>query len=102
MPMIVAAVYPDDMPEVERVIGGALEGRDFDLFFRIVIFIFSIHIGLQCGIEWQHQQQQYQQHRRRVEFGDNLTILTTDFDAGTGLPLFCILGPRRHRHRLVP
>jgi PAS domain S-box-containing protein len=34
--MIQAAVHPDDMAEVERVIGGAVEGRNFDLVFRIV------------------------------------------------------------------
>jgi PAS domain S-box-containing protein len=36
MPAIVAAVHPQDMAEVERVIGGAVEGRDFDLVFRIL------------------------------------------------------------------
>jgi PAS domain S-box-containing protein len=36
MGMIQAAVYPDDMTEVARVIGGAAEGRDFDLVFRIL------------------------------------------------------------------
>jgi PAS domain S-box-containing protein len=36
MGMILAAVYPDDMAEVERVLGGAPEGRDFDLVFRIL------------------------------------------------------------------
>lgn len=34
--MILGAIYPDDMAEVERVIGGAVEGRDFDLTFRIL------------------------------------------------------------------
>ncbi len=36
MGMIQAAVHPDDMAEVERVIGGAAEGRGFDLVFRIL------------------------------------------------------------------
>ncbi len=36
MGMIQAAVHPGDMAEVERVIGGAAEGRDFDLVFRIL------------------------------------------------------------------
>jgi PAS domain S-box-containing protein len=36
MGMIQAAVHPDDMLEVARVIGGAAEGRDFDLVFRIL------------------------------------------------------------------
>ena len=36
MQMIQAAVHPDDMAEVERVLGGAPEGRNFDLVFRIV------------------------------------------------------------------
>ncbi|WP_149340788.1 PAS domain-containing protein [Neorhizobium sp. P12A] len=35
MDMIRAAVHPDDMEEVASVIGGAYEGRDFDLVFRI-------------------------------------------------------------------
>ncbi|HEX4340601.1 MAG TPA: PAS domain-containing protein [Polyangiaceae bacterium] len=34
--MIQAAIYPGDKAEVERVIGGAAEGRDFDLVFRIL------------------------------------------------------------------
>ncbi len=34
--MIQAAVHPGDMAEVERAIGGALEGLDFDLVFRII------------------------------------------------------------------
>jgi PAS domain S-box-containing protein len=34
--MIQAAIHPDDTAEVEQVIGGAVEGRDFDLVFRIV------------------------------------------------------------------
>jgi PAS domain S-box-containing protein len=36
MDMIQAAVHPEDMPEVERVLGGAAEGRDFDLVFRVL------------------------------------------------------------------
>jgi PAS domain S-box-containing protein len=36
MGMIQAAVHPDDVAEVGRVIGGAAEGRDFDLTFRIL------------------------------------------------------------------
>ena len=36
MPMIMAAVHPDDMPEVARLIGAAVEGGDFDLVFRIL------------------------------------------------------------------
>jgi PAS domain S-box-containing protein len=36
MGMIQAAVHPEDMAEVERVLGGAAEGRDFDLIFRIL------------------------------------------------------------------
>jgi PAS domain S-box-containing protein len=36
LPMIQSVIHPDDMPAVEAVIGGAAEGRDFDLFFRIV------------------------------------------------------------------
>jgi PAS domain S-box-containing protein len=35
MGMIQAAVHPDDIAEVERVLGGAPEGRVFDLVFRI-------------------------------------------------------------------
>ena len=35
MGMIQALVHPDDMAEVERVIGGAAVGRSFDLVFRI-------------------------------------------------------------------
>lgn len=35
LPMIQTAIYPDDMDEVSEVIGGAFEGRDFDLVFRI-------------------------------------------------------------------
>lgn len=35
MGMIQTAVHPDDMEEVAAVIGGAAEGRDFDLVFRI-------------------------------------------------------------------
>lgn len=35
-PMLVRAVHPDDRPEVERLIAGASEVHDFDLFFRIV------------------------------------------------------------------
>ena len=34
--MIQAAIHPEDMAEVTRVIGGAAEGRDFDLVFRIL------------------------------------------------------------------
>jgi PAS domain S-box-containing protein len=34
--MIQAAIHPDDTAEVEQVIGGAVEGRDFDLVFRIL------------------------------------------------------------------
>ena len=34
--MIQAAVHPDDLAEVARVIDGAVEGRDFDLLFRIL------------------------------------------------------------------
>src|SRR6185295_6510266 len=36
MPMIQAVIHPEDMPAVAAVIGGALEGADFDLVFRIV------------------------------------------------------------------
>lgn len=36
MPMIRAAIHPEDMANVERVIGGAAEGADFDLVFRVV------------------------------------------------------------------
>lgn len=36
MSTIQRAVHPDDMAEVERVIGGAFEGKDFDIVFRIV------------------------------------------------------------------
>jgi PAS domain S-box-containing protein len=36
MPMIQAAVHPEDVATVERVIGGAATGHDFDLVFRIV------------------------------------------------------------------
>jgi PAS domain S-box-containing protein len=36
MGTIQAAVHPDDMAEVERVIGGAAEGRGFDIVFRIL------------------------------------------------------------------
>ncbi len=36
MGMIQAAVHPDDVAEVERVIGGAPEGKDFDIVFRIL------------------------------------------------------------------
>ena len=36
MPMIQAAIHPDDMTEVAQLIGGATDGRDFDLVFRIV------------------------------------------------------------------
>jgi PAS domain S-box-containing protein len=36
MGMIRAAVHPEDKAEVERVLGGAAEGRDFDLIFRIL------------------------------------------------------------------
>lgn len=34
--MIRRTIHPDDAAEVERLIGGAVEGRDFDLRFRIV------------------------------------------------------------------
>ena len=34
--MIQAAIHPDDLAEVEQVIGGAAQGRDFDLVFRIL------------------------------------------------------------------
>lgn len=36
MGMIRTAVHPEDRAEVERVLGGAVEGRDFDLVFRIL------------------------------------------------------------------
>jgi PAS domain S-box-containing protein len=36
MGMIQAAVHPEDMVEVERVLGGAAKGLDFDLTFRIL------------------------------------------------------------------
>ena len=36
MGMIQAVVHPDDMAEVARVIGGAAEGHDFDLVFRVL------------------------------------------------------------------
>ena len=36
MPMILAAIHPDDLPQVEAVIGGAVAGAPFDLVFRIV------------------------------------------------------------------
>lgn len=36
MGMIQAAVHPEDMAEVASVIGGAAQGRDFDLVFRIL------------------------------------------------------------------
>jgi PAS domain S-box-containing protein len=36
MSMIQAAVHPDDAADVERVIGGAVEGQNFGLVFRIV------------------------------------------------------------------
>jgi len=34
--MIQRAIHPDDKAEVERVIGGAVEGRDFDITFRVL------------------------------------------------------------------
>jgi len=36
MAMIQAAIYPEDMPAVEAVIGRAVEGANFDLVFRIL------------------------------------------------------------------
>ena len=36
MPMIQASIHPEDMPMVAAVIGGAVEGADFDLVFRII------------------------------------------------------------------
>jgi PAS domain S-box-containing protein len=36
IPMIQAAIHPEDMPAVEAVLGGAAEGADFDLTFRII------------------------------------------------------------------
>ena len=35
MPLIASRVHPADMPEVQKVIGGAVNGQDFDLVFRI-------------------------------------------------------------------
>jgi PAS domain S-box-containing protein len=36
MQMIQSTIHPEDMPVVEATIGGAAEGADFDLLFRIV------------------------------------------------------------------
>jgi PAS domain S-box-containing protein len=36
MPMIQAVIHPEDMPAVEAVLGGAAQGADFDLDFRII------------------------------------------------------------------
>ncbi|HEY0685761.1 MAG TPA: PAS domain-containing protein [Steroidobacter sp.] len=35
LPMIQAAIHPEDMPAIEAVIGRAAEGSDFDVVFRI-------------------------------------------------------------------
>jgi PAS domain S-box-containing protein len=36
MPMIREAIHPEDLADVERVIGGAAQGADFDLVFRVI------------------------------------------------------------------